>query len=142
MKPNMSQIMKQAQKMQEEMQKAQENLENITVEATSGGGMVKVEANCKFKILSISIEPEVYNEDDKEMLEDLVIADPKEKIISLVRKDIPRLYSEVEIGKIVDHPGWEESNALPVVDREDVFLGALFYSVVKKSRKEKTKGIH
>ena len=74
MKPNMSQIMKQAQKMQEEMQKAQENLENITVEATSGGGMVKVEANCKFKILSISIEPEVYNEDDKEMLEDLVVA--------------------------------------------------------------------
>ena len=73
MKPNMSQIMKQAQKMQEEMQKAQENLENITVEATSGGGMVKVEANCKFKILSISIEPEVYD-DDKEMLEDLVIA--------------------------------------------------------------------
>jgi len=72
-KPNMSQIMKQAQKMQEEMQKAQENLENITVEATSGGGMVKVEANCKFKILSISIEPEVYD-DDKEMLEDLVIA--------------------------------------------------------------------
>jgi DNA-binding YbaB/EbfC family protein len=65
--------MKQAQKMQEEMQKAQENLENITVEATSGGGMVKVEANCKFKILSISIEPEVYD-DDKEMLEDLVIA--------------------------------------------------------------------
>ena len=74
MKPNMSQIMKQAQKMQEDMQKAQESLEKITVEATSGGGMVKVEANCKIKILSISIEPEVYNEDDKEMLEDLVIA--------------------------------------------------------------------
>ena len=74
MKPNMSQIMKQAQKMQEEMQKVQENLENITVEATAGGGMVKVVANCKFKILSISIEPLVYEEEDKEMLEDLVIA--------------------------------------------------------------------
>ena len=74
MKPNMSQIMKQAQKMQEEMNKAQENLEGITVEATSGGGMVKVVTNCKFKILSISIEPEVYNGEDKEMLEDLVIA--------------------------------------------------------------------
>ena len=74
MKPNMAQIMKQAQKMQEEMQQVQDNLEKITVEATSGGGMVRVVANCKFKILSISIEPEVYREEDKEMLEDLVIA--------------------------------------------------------------------
>ena len=74
MKPNMAQIMKQAQKLQEDMQRAQDNLEQITVEATSGGGMVKVTANCKFKILSISIEPEVYGEDDKEMLEDLVLA--------------------------------------------------------------------
>lgn len=73
MKPNMAQIMKQAQKMQEEMQKVQDSLENVKVEATSGGGMVKVEANCKLKILSITIEDEVY-EDDKEMLEDLVIA--------------------------------------------------------------------
>ena len=74
-------------------------------------------------------------------LEDLVIADSKEKIISLLIKEIPRLYSEVEIGKITDHPGWEEYSALPVVDRADTFLGALFYSVVKKSGKEKTKGI-
>jgi DNA-binding YbaB/EbfC family protein len=70
----MSQIMKQAQKMQEDMQKAQDNLESISVEATSGGGMVRVVANCKFKILSISIEPEVYDGEDKEMIEDLIIA--------------------------------------------------------------------
>ena len=74
MKPNMASIMKQAQKVQEEMQKVQENLADITVEAASGGGMVKVTANCKLEILSISIEPEVYGEDDKEMLEDLVAA--------------------------------------------------------------------
>ncbi len=74
MKPNMASIMKQAQKVQEEMQKVQEDLVNITVEASSGGGMVKVTANCKLEILSISIEPEVYGEDDKEMLEDLVAA--------------------------------------------------------------------
>ena len=66
--------MKQAQKMQEEMQKVQDNLENITVEGTAGGGMVKVEANCKNEILSVKIEPEVYGEDDKEMLEDLIAA--------------------------------------------------------------------
>ena len=73
-------------------------------------------------------------------LEELVIADTKEKMISLVNKDIPRLYSEVEINKIIDHPGWEEYNALPVVDREDIFLGTLYYSVIKKTGKEKTKG--
>ena len=74
MKPNMASIMKQAQKVQEEMQKVQEDLVNISVEASSGGGMVKVTANCKLEILSISIESEVYGEDDKEMLEDLVAA--------------------------------------------------------------------
>lgn len=74
MKPNMANIMKQAQKMQEEMQNAQKNLENITVEATSGGGMVKVEASCDIKIKSIKIEPEVFNDNDQEMLEDLVVA--------------------------------------------------------------------
>ena len=73
-KPNMGAIMKQAQKMQEEMQKVQDNLENITVEASSGGGMVTAKVNCKFKILSISIEPEVLKEDDKEMMEDLIVA--------------------------------------------------------------------
>jgi nucleoid-associated protein EbfC len=70
----MSAIMKQAQKVQEEMQKAQDNLENITVEGSAGGGMVKVVANCKYRILSISIDPEVVKVDDKEMLEDLIVA--------------------------------------------------------------------
>jgi DNA-binding YbaB/EbfC family protein len=86
LKPNMAQIMKQAQKMQEEMQQAQDNLEKITVEATSGGGMVTVTANGKFKILSISIEPEVYKEEDKEMLEDLVIAAVNQAISSAQEK--------------------------------------------------------
>jgi DNA-binding YbaB/EbfC family protein len=70
----MAALMKQAQKVQEEIKKVQDNLENITVEASSGGGMVKVTANCKLQILSISIEPQIYEEDDKEMMEDLVIA--------------------------------------------------------------------
>ena len=74
MKPNMSMLMKQAQKMQEDMQRVQDELVNITVQATSGGGMVTVEANCKLQILSVKIEPEVYSENDKEMLEDLVAA--------------------------------------------------------------------
>jgi DNA-binding YbaB/EbfC family protein len=73
-KPNMAMIMKQAQKMQEEMQKVQDSLENIKVEGSAGGGMVKVGANCKLKILSISVEDELYKDEDREMLEDLIIA--------------------------------------------------------------------
>ena len=71
---DMSNLLKQAQKMQEEMVKAQEGLSDITVEATSGGGMVKVTANGKLEILSVSIEKEVVDPEDKEMLEDLVAA--------------------------------------------------------------------
>jgi DNA-binding YbaB/EbfC family protein len=71
---NMNSLLKQAQKMQEDMQKAQEGLAQIEVEGTSGGGMVKVVANCKLEILSVHIEPEVVDAEDKEMLEDLIAA--------------------------------------------------------------------
>ncbi len=74
MKPNLNQLMKQAQKMQENMQKVQDELANITVEGTAGGGMVKVVANCQNQVVSIEIEPEVITPDDKEMLEDLIVA--------------------------------------------------------------------
>lgn len=71
---DMSSLLKQAQKVQQDMQKAQEGLAEIEVNGTSGGGMVKVNANCKLEILSVSIEPEVIVAEDKEMLEDLVTA--------------------------------------------------------------------
>jgi len=68
----MNNILKQAQKMQKEMQKVQESLADITVEGTAGGGMVKATANCKLEIISVEIEPEVIDPEDKEMLEDLI----------------------------------------------------------------------
>ncbi len=71
---NINDILKQAQNMQAQMQKAQEDLVNITVEGSAGGGMVKVKANGKLEILSINIDPEVINGEDKEMLEDLIAA--------------------------------------------------------------------
>ncbi len=67
-------ILKQAQKVQEEMAKIQEDLAQKKVEATSGGGMVTVEVNGQQEILSIKIDPEVIKPDDREMLEDLILA--------------------------------------------------------------------
>ena len=70
----MNNIMKQAQKMQKQMMEMQEELANRTVEATVGGGMVTVLANGQQEILSIRIDPEVVDQNDVEMLQDLILA--------------------------------------------------------------------
>jgi len=67
-------IMREAQKLQSEMAKLQEEVKTKTVEATSGGGMVTVVASGAGEIVSIKIEKEVVNPDDIEMLQDLIIA--------------------------------------------------------------------
>ncbi|WP_096186120.1 YbaB/EbfC family nucleoid-associated protein [Evansella halocellulosilytica] len=77
---NMGNMMKQMQKMQKEMAKAQEQLKEETVEATAGGGMVKVVANGEKKILDIEINEEAVDPDDVEMLQDLVLAATNEAL--------------------------------------------------------------
>ncbi|MBI4855880.1 MAG: YbaB/EbfC family nucleoid-associated protein [Acetobacterium woodii] len=77
---NMNNMMKQVQKMQQDMANLQAELEEREVEATAGGGAVKVVATGKKTILSIKIDPEVIDEDDIEMLEDLVLAAVNEAI--------------------------------------------------------------
>lgn len=70
----MGNMMKQAQKLQAKMMKMQEELGEKTIESSSGGGMVTVVANGKQQIVSISIEKEVVDPEDVEMLQDLVLA--------------------------------------------------------------------
>ena len=72
--PNMGQLLKQAQKFQSKMAELQEELNERTVEASAGGGMVTAVANGKQDILSITIDPEVVDPDDVEMLQDLIMA--------------------------------------------------------------------
>ncbi len=79
-KKGMKDLMKQAQKMQEELAKAQEELANQIVEASAGGGMVTIEINGKYDVKKLKIDPEVVDKDDIEMLEDLIIAAFKEAV--------------------------------------------------------------
>lgn len=71
---NMQQLFKQAQKLQEKLNNAQKELENKEVTGTSGAGLVKVTITLKGLVKSISIEKAIINPDDKEMLEDLIVA--------------------------------------------------------------------
>lgn len=80
---NMQQMLKQAQKMQEDMAKAQEEAETLEVEATAGGGMVAVKVNGKKEIVEIVIQPEVVDPDDIEMLQDLVTAAVNEAMVKI-----------------------------------------------------------
>ncbi len=67
-------LMKQAQAMQAKMQAMQAELENLMVEGAAGGGMVKVEASAKGVLKSVSIDPSLMVPDEREILEDLIIA--------------------------------------------------------------------
>ena len=97
-------MLKQAKKIQEEMGKIQEELATKKVDASSGGGMVTVEANGNQEVLSIKIDPEVINADDKEMLEDLVLTAVNEamrKSRDLIKEKISEATGGLNIPGIV-----------------------------------------
>ena len=82
---NMNQMLKQAQKMQEDMQNLQEDLEQREYSATSGGGLVEVTVDGKHFIKSIKINPDAIDPDDSEMLEDLVTVAVNEAIGNAIK---------------------------------------------------------
>ena len=71
---NQANMIKQAQKMQEELRKMQKELENSVFEATAGGGVVKAAVNGRHELTALTIDPEAVDPEDVEMLQDLVIA--------------------------------------------------------------------
>lgn len=73
MKGGLGQLMKQAQEMQANMQKAQEEMASLTVTGESGGGMVRITMTCKHEVRAIEIDDALVG-DDKDMLEDLIVA--------------------------------------------------------------------
>ena len=93
-------MMKEAQKLQAQMEKMQEEVGRKMVEATAGGGMVTVQANGKQELLAIKIDPEVINKDDAQMLEDLVLAACNEalrKSRELVQQELGKLTGGLKI---------------------------------------------
>ncbi|RLA09203.1 MAG: YbaB/EbfC family nucleoid-associated protein [Gammaproteobacteria bacterium] len=98
MKEGMDQLLKKAQQMQADMQKAQEELANQEVNGESGGGMVKVTMNCRHDVTRVAIDPDIM--DDRDMLEDLIAAainDAVRKVEKLSREKMGGLMGGLNI---------------------------------------------
>jgi len=93
-------MLKQAQQIQAQLAKMQEEMSQRTIEASSGGGMVNVVVNGKQEVISVKIEPEVVNPDDIHMLQDLVLAAVNEgirKSQEMVAEEMKRLTGGLSI---------------------------------------------
>ena len=98
--PNMGNLLKKAQQLQEKMAKLQDELNEKTIETSAGGGMVTVIATGKQEIASIKIDPEVVNKEDIEMLEDLVLAAVNDALFQakqMVSEEMTKLTGGVNI---------------------------------------------
>ena len=97
--PNMQQLMRQAQKMQQDMQRAQEELQAREFSATAGGGMVTAVVNGAKQLTKLTISPDCVDPDDVEMLEDLVTAAVNEALRNAAET------AEREMGRITGGMG-------------------------------------
>ncbi len=117
-------------------------LMNVQVTIVRDNQNVK-EALDKIKKSKELLSPYVYVIDGDQKLrgvvklEELIAAEPKELITNIMDTEIPHLFAEVDVQKILDHPGWVDYNALPVTDRSGIFLGALDQGVIRNIETDK-----
>lgn len=104
---DMAKMMKQAQKMQAEMAGVQDRMADIMVTGESGAGMVKAEANAKGELKSLSIDPSLFNPDDREVVEDLILAAIKDAQIKAAEA------AQVEMAKVTEGMGLPADMKLP-----------------------------
>jgi nucleoid-associated protein EbfC len=98
--PDFDKILKMAQNAQNELQKAQENLDHVEVEGTSGGGMITVRATAKGRILAVSIDESLLQPSEKTMLEDLVgaaINDAKGKADQAAAAEMQKMSNSLQL---------------------------------------------
>lgn len=98
--PDFDQIMQMAQNAQNELQKAQDNLDKVEVEGLAGGGMVKVRATAKGRILGVEIDDSLLQPSEKTMVEDLVAAainDARAKADSAAAEEMQKMQSSLPL---------------------------------------------
>jgi nucleoid-associated protein EbfC len=104
---DMAKMMKQAQDMQGKMAQMQEDLDHIMVEGVSGAGLVKATATAKGELKSLDIDPSIFNGEDKEVVEDLILAAIKDAQSKAAER------SQQEMGKIAEAMGLPAGMKLP-----------------------------
>jgi len=98
--PDLNEILQMAQNAQAELQKAQDNLDNVEVEGVAGGGMVKVRATAKGRVIAVDIDESLLAPSEKSMLEDLVAAafnDAKAKADSAAATELNKMTSSLPL---------------------------------------------
>ena len=98
--PNFDEIMKMAQNAQAELMKAQDNLDNVMVEGVSGGGLVRIRASAKGRIVSVEIDESLLQPSEKQMVEDLVAAainDARAKADQAAQAEMSKMTSGLQL---------------------------------------------
>ena len=104
---DMAKMMKQAQELQGKMAQMQEDLATMTVQGESGAGLVKATATAKGELTALDIDPSIFNEDDKEVVEDLILAaikDAQSKAQDKNNEEMKRLTEEMGLPSGVKMP--------------------------------------
>ncbi len=104
---DMSKMMKAAQEMQGKMAQLQEDMANLTVTGESGAGLVKATCTCKGELKGLDIDPSIFNSDDKEVVEDLILAAIKDAQSKASEK------AQEEMGKLTEGMGLPKDMKLP-----------------------------